>query len=112
MSIYLVQVEHRLHTCPAEPRPHPVDTRCTVLHVTPGRPCAAPVTIRCGDAVVVVPCGRHNPADQRCGNCRTIIDHRVNADGDRVTVRRRICDCLQILASHHSAFAALPDLIH
>ena len=26
------------------------------------------------------------------GNCRVIIDHRVNADGDRVTVRRRICD--------------------
>ena len=24
--------------------------------------------------------------------CRVIIDHRVNADGDRVTVRRRICD--------------------
>jgi hypothetical protein len=24
--------------------------------------------------------------------CRTIIDHRINADGDRVTVRRRICD--------------------
>ena len=24
--------------------------------------------------------------------CRTIIDHRVNADGDRVTVRRRVCD--------------------
>ena len=36
MSIYLVAVQHVLHTCPAEPRPHPVDTRCTVLHVTPG----------------------------------------------------------------------------
>jgi len=24
--------------------------------------------------------------------CRVIIDHRLNADGDRVTVRRRICD--------------------
>ena len=26
------------------------------------------------------------------GSCRTIIDHRINADGDRVTVRRRVCD--------------------
>ena len=26
--------------------------------------------------------------------------------------RRRICDCLEILASHHCAFTALPDLIH
>lgn len=24
--------------------------------------------------------------------CRVIIDHRTNADGDRVTVRRRVCD--------------------
>ena len=78
VSIYLVAVQHVLHTCPAEPGPHPVDTRCTVLHVTPGRPCAAPVTIRCGDATAVVPCGRHNPADQQCGNCRTIITHPMS----------------------------------
>jgi hypothetical protein len=25
-------------------------------------------------------------------NCRTIIDHHINADGDRVTTRRRVCD--------------------
>jgi len=24
--------------------------------------------------------------------CRTIIDHRISPSGDRVTVRRRICD--------------------
>lgn len=24
--------------------------------------------------------------------CRVIIDHHINADGDRVTVRRRVCD--------------------
>ena len=75
VSIYLVAVQHVLHTCPAEPGPHPVDTRCTVLHVTPGRPCSTPVTIRCGDDCCRVPCGRHNPVDQQCGNCRTIITH-------------------------------------
>jgi hypothetical protein len=26
------------------------------------------------------------------GECRTIIDHRTNRWGDRVTERRRICD--------------------
>ena len=35
---------------------------------------------------------RHHYYDYDRGNCRTIIDRRVNADGDRVTVRRRVCD--------------------
>jgi hypothetical protein len=26
------------------------------------------------------------------GNCRTIIDHHTNDRGDRVTVRRQVCD--------------------
>ena len=35
---------------------------------------------------------RHHYYDYDRGNCRTIIDHRINGDGDRVTVRRRVCD--------------------
>jgi hypothetical protein len=31
-------------------------------------------------------------AYDRYERCRVIIDHRVNRFGDRVTVRRRICD--------------------
>jgi hypothetical protein len=26
------------------------------------------------------------------GGCRMIVTHRINPDGDRVTVRRRVCD--------------------
>lgn len=33
---------------------------------------------------------RHHYYDM--DRCRTIIDRRINADGDRVTVRRRVCD--------------------
>jgi hypothetical protein len=35
---------------------------------------------------------RHHYYDYRGGDCRTIIDHHINANGDRVTVRRRVCD--------------------
>jgi hypothetical protein len=35
---------------------------------------------------------RHHYYDTDRGNCRTIIDHHINAAGDRVTTRRRVCD--------------------
>jgi hypothetical protein len=35
---------------------------------------------------------RHHYYDMDRDNCRTIIDHHINADGDRVTTRRRVCD--------------------
>jgi len=28
----------------------------------------------------------------RAGGCRVIIKHRINAHGERVTVRRKVCD--------------------
>ncbi len=77
MTIYLVAVTHRLHTCPAEAGRHAVDTRRTVLQTIPGRGCLNPVTIRCGDTTAVVACGRHTPAEQQCANCRTIITHPI-----------------------------------
>lgn len=73
MSIYAVAVHHYLHTCPASAEPHPIDTRRTLVHVTPGRPCTRPVIIRCGAVSVTVPCGRHEPVDQQCGSCRTMV---------------------------------------
>jgi hypothetical protein len=75
VSIYLVVVQETLHTCPAQPEPHPVDTTRTILTVTPGRACLTPVTIHCGQTTALIPCGRHRPADMRCGNCRTTITH-------------------------------------
>ncbi len=66
--------EHRLvHTCPANDEPHPVDIRRTVVHVTDPQPCLAPVIIRSGDTVAVVDCGRHEPSDRQCGNCRVVV---------------------------------------
>lgn len=71
MSIYTIDVHHRVHTCPGNPDPHPYDTRQTIVTVTPGGPCQAPVTIRSGDTVTTVDCRLHTPADRQCGPCRT-----------------------------------------
>ena len=35
---------------------------------------------------------RNYRAYDRYDRCRVIIDHRVNRFGDRVTVKRRVCD--------------------
>jgi hypothetical protein len=77
VTIYLVDIDQYTHTCPADPEPHVVDTRRTVVHVTPGGPCRTPVTIRCGTATVTIPCGRHEPAHRQCGACRTIVTERT-----------------------------------
>ncbi|MEH1011724.1 hypothetical protein V6U90_01150 [Micromonospora sp. CPCC 206060] len=77
MTIYLVDIEHVTHTCPAQPDPHPYDTRRTVIDVTPGGPCRTPVTIRCGNTTVQIPCHRHEPAERQCGACRTIVIERT-----------------------------------
>ena len=73
MTIYAIEVEHLVHTCPGNPQPHPVDTRRRIVHVTPGRPCLTPVTIGDGDTATTIACGRHEPYDRQCANCRTII---------------------------------------
>jgi hypothetical protein len=78
MSIYLIHLDRRVHTCPAEPDPHPYDIRRTILAVTDGGPCRTPVTIRCGDTEAVVPCGRQLPAAQHCAACRTVVvEHTI-----------------------------------
>ena len=51
MSIHTVDVVQLLHTCPAEPEPHPYDIRRSVIDVIDGGPCRNPVIIRCGDIV-------------------------------------------------------------
>jgi hypothetical protein len=77
MTIHIVDIEHVLHTCPAEPEPHPYDTRRAVVHVIPGGPCRTPVTIRSGMHVVQIPCHRHEPAARQCGACRVIVSERT-----------------------------------
>jgi hypothetical protein len=78
VTIYIVHIDQTTHTCPADPEPHVVDTRRTVLHVIPGGPCRTPVTIRCGACTATIPCGRHEPAHRQCGACRTIVtEHTI-----------------------------------
>ncbi|MEU0156860.1 hypothetical protein [Micromonospora fulviviridis] len=68
MTIYLVDIVHTLHTCPAEPEPHPYDTRRVLVDVTPGGSCRAPVTIRCGGQTVQIPCHRHEDSAAEFGS--------------------------------------------
>ena len=77
MTIYLVDVEQVIHTCPGEPEPHPYDTRRVLVDVIPGGPCRAPVTIRCGEQTALIPCHRHEPAKRQCGACRVIVTERT-----------------------------------
>ncbi|PZG04309.1 hypothetical protein C1I95_33360 [Micromonospora craterilacus] len=77
MIIYLVDIEHVTHTCPAQPEPHPFDTRRTVIDTIPGGECRTPVTIRCGGTTVTIPCYRHEPAKRQCGPCRIIVRERT-----------------------------------
>jgi hypothetical protein len=83
VTIYAVAIDHRTHTCPADPEPHTYDTRRTVVHITPGGPCRRPVTIRCGATTATLPCGRNRPAGQHCVACRTIVvEHTITARYD------------------------------
>ncbi|GAA4564994.1 hypothetical protein GCM10023176_12080 [Micromonospora coerulea] len=77
MTIYLVDIEQVIHTCPAHADPHPFDIRRTLVDVIPGGPCRAPVTIRCGGQTVQIPCHRHEPAKRQCGTCRVIVTERT-----------------------------------
>ncbi|WFE46356.1 hypothetical protein [Verrucosispora sp. WMMD1129] len=77
MTIHLVDLEHITHICPADPEPHPFDTRRTLVHITPGGPCRAPVTIRCGNVTAQIACHRHEPAKRQCGACRVIVRERT-----------------------------------
>ncbi len=77
MSIHTVDVVQLLHTCPADPEPHPYDIRRTVIDVIDGGPCRNPVTIRCGDTVTQIPCGRHEPSKRQCSACRVIVIERT-----------------------------------
>lgn len=49
------------------------------------------VDVSVGPGGVYVGHHRHHYYDYS-GGCRTVITHRINSDGDRVTVRRRTCD--------------------
>jgi hypothetical protein len=77
VTIYTVDIHDITHTCPADPEPHVIDSRRTIVHVTPGRPCLTPVTVGSGPASTVLACHRVRPYDGQCANCRTIVTVRT-----------------------------------
>jgi hypothetical protein len=73
MTLYQIDIHHRTHTCPANPNPHPYDTRRTIFRMVPGGPCRRPVNVGSGDTSTVIACGRHLPADRQCSACQIVI---------------------------------------
>jgi hypothetical protein len=71
-----VDVHQVTHTCPADPQPHPIDTRRTIVAAIDGGPCRNPITVRSGDTVAQIPCRRHEPHDRQCPACRTVVIER------------------------------------
>jgi hypothetical protein len=76
VTTYLVDVHHLTHTCPANPEPHPYDTRRTIVAVFARQPCQRPVTVRSGSTTTVIDCGRHETPDRQCDACRNTIVKR------------------------------------
>jgi hypothetical protein len=78
MTFVHVDIHQQVHTCPADPQPHPIDTRRTIIAVLDGGPCRQPITLHTGDTTTTVACRRRLPADQHCPACRTIvIEHTI-----------------------------------
>jgi hypothetical protein len=70
VRIYRVDEHHKMHTCPADPDPHPVDIRRTIVHVTDPQPCLTPTYDSIG---APVECSRYEIRDRQCDHCRTVI---------------------------------------
>ncbi|HEY0699067.1 MAG TPA: hypothetical protein VGD43_14805 [Micromonospora sp.] len=77
MTIHIVDIEQVLHTCPAEPEPHPYTERRTIVAVIPGGPCRNPVTVRSGQTSRVIACHRREPTERQCPACRVIVTERT-----------------------------------
>lgn len=78
MTYVHIDVHHLTHTCPADPEPHPYDTRRTVVATVPGGPCRHPATVRSGDTVALVACHRARPRPEQCPACLvTIVERSV-----------------------------------
>jgi hypothetical protein len=87
MPHYVIDVHHYTHTCPADPDPHIVHTRRTIVATEPGGPCPRPVRIHTNAGPVVVACARALPPPQHCPACRlniTIRHTHTTHDGPEV----------------------------
>ena len=92
MPHYIIDVHHYTHTCPADPDPHIVHTRRTIVATEPGGPCTRPVTIHTNAEPVVVACARALPPPQHCPACRVTVTIRhthTTHDGPEVAAPGR-----------------------
>jgi hypothetical protein len=81
MTFVQIDVRQALHTCPADPEPHPYDTVRTIVAIVDGGPCRQPVTVRSGTTTATIACGRHEPRERQCPACRiTVVERRIIAD--------------------------------
>jgi hypothetical protein len=85
MSVYVVDVQHQMHTCPGNPKPHAWDTRRTVVEVIETGPCLAPVRQPVTDRLV--DCKTVRRLHEQCDNCRTIVQVRNVTYTTHTTVR-------------------------
>ena len=85
MSVYVVDVHHQMHTCPGNRKPHPWDTRRTVVEVIETGPCLAPVTVP--GSAAQVDCKTVRRHHEQCDNCRITVQVRNITYTTHTTVR-------------------------
>jgi hypothetical protein len=83
VTIHLVDIVQYTHTCPADPTPHVVEIRRTVVDVIDGGPCRKPRTVTLGGAAQTIACGRRELPNDQCPACRTVITQRRITTIDR-----------------------------
>jgi hypothetical protein len=76
VTIHVVDLIQYTHTCPADPQPHVIEIRRTLVDVIDGGPCQTPITYRLDGTVHTIPCGRRSRADDQCPACRIIVTQR------------------------------------
>lgn len=78
MTFVHVAIQQIMHTCPASPEPHAIDTRRVIVGLVLGGPCRQPIAVRVNNTAVLVACGRRLPRDRRCPACRiTVIERDI-----------------------------------
>ena len=78
MRIVTVDEHHYIHTCPADPEPHVIDTIRTIVDRTDPQPCLTPLAVADGTGTAVtVDCYHYESHQRRCENCRQVVVTRT-----------------------------------
>jgi hypothetical protein len=73
---FYVDVHEVTHTCPADPTPHPIDIRHSLVLVVDEGPCHAPTTVGAGERARLIACARTQPWHRQCDACRSHVEVR------------------------------------